>query len=289
MKSSTVLGRFRRLYDNWIFGKRINALSYGAECYFARAHLIADDYGNFPVDPFILIAKAGGLRKVEGEEITDYIKEMERNGLIRLYLVDSSDWYGHIIAFTRSQPPMGGARGGPLSRKRWYPESPWDNDIPLSDQPRRTSSEGGPLPLSELSHKDNDKDKYKRLTDQEDRDRVKGLDRKDFVVEGFKYWQQTMKHPNASLSPERIDILQKRWQDSTFNELIQGIDGCESSDYHMGRQPNNPAKYDDLTLICRTRSKLEWFGDKVGTRRKGADDKKQRAEAARRRWTGNDE
>lgn len=105
-----LMGRYRRMYEAWIFGKRVNALSWPAEAFFVRVNLIADDYGNFPADPFMLIAKAGGLRAVTDVEVTDWVKEMERKGLIRLYLVDQSDWYGHILSFTKIQPPTGAPR-----------------------------------------------------------------------------------------------------------------------------------------------------------------------------------
>lgn len=107
-----------------------------------------------------------------------------------------------------------------------------------------------------------------------------------YILEGFKYWQEKLKHPNAKLSPERIRVLEARWKDSTFDELVRAIDGCDSSDFHMGRQLNNPARFDDITLIARNRSKLEWFGEKVVAMKKQPDDKKNRSEEARKRWHG---
>lgn len=282
-------GRYRRLYESFIFGKRINALTWGGEAFYWRVYSIADDYGNFPADPFILIAKAGGLRKMEPAEATAYVREMESKGLVRLYFVNEDDCYGHILSFTKTQPPTGPPRGARLGRRRQYPESPWDNDIPLSEQPRYTTSTGGPTSPSESAH-DKDKDKDKRIgpaTDRPDPSIIKGMDRRDFVIQGFEYWQKVLEHPNARLSPERVRCLEARWKDSTFEEWRQAVDGCESSDFHMGRQPNNPARFDDVTLIARNRAKLEFFMEKVKVKRKGADDTKRRSEEAERRWKGN--
>lgn len=280
-----LMGRYRRMYEAWIFGKRVNALSWEAEAFFLRVNLIADDYGNFPADPFILIAKAAGLRQVTPEEVTGWVKEMEHKGLIRLYLVDGSDWYGHILSFTKTQPPTGAPRGASLGRKRFVPESPWDNDIPLAEQPRHTTSAGGPTSLSDKRYI-YDKDKDDLPKEQEDHNACKGTGRKTFVLEGFRYWQEKLHHPNAKLSPERVRTLEARWKDTSLNEWKLAVDGCESSDFHMGRQPNNPDKYDDITLIGRNRSKIEWFGDKVRHKRREPEDKKKRSEEARERWHG---
>lgn len=279
-------GRYRRQYESFIFGKRICALSWGAEAFYWRCHAIADDYGNFPVDPFILIPKAGGLRRMEPEEAVGYIREMESNRLIMLYFANEDDCYGHFLSFTKLQPPTGPPRGARLGRKRQYPESPWDNDIPLSDQPRYTTSVGGPHSASKNAH-DNDNDQDKRIViveGQEPEDTVKGLPKKDFVVRAFTYWQEKLNHPMAKLSPERVYLLESRWKDTTFNEWQLAVDGCESSDFHMGRQPNNPDKYDDITLIARNRAKIEFFMAKVSNKRKPVDDKKRRSEEAARRW-----
>jgi hypothetical protein len=278
-------GRYRKLYESFIFGKRINALSWPAEAFYWRVYSIADDYGNFPADPFILIPRAGGLRTLTDVEVTDWIKEMELNRLIRLYLVDASDWYGHILSFASMQSPTGPPRGGRLGLKRRWPESPWDNDIPLSERPRYTSSAGGPTSLpDQVAYIHQDQDDLPK--EQEDHNACKGTGRKRFVLECFEYWQKKLHHPNAKLSPERVRALEARYKDSSVNEVKLAIDGCESSDFHMGRQPNNPDKYDDITLICRNRSKVEWFGDKVKSRKKEPEDKKQRSEEARRRWSG---
>jgi hypothetical protein len=280
-----LMGRYRRIYEAWIFGKRVNQLSWAAEGFYLRVNLIADDYGNFPAEPFILIAKAGGLRQITPEDVTDWVKEMELKGLIRLYLVDGTEWYGHILSFTRTQPPTGAPRGATTGRKRFYPESPWDNDIPLPRDNTRTSSAGGPSSLSEQRYI-HDKDKDDLPKEQEDYNACKGTDRKTFVLEGFSYWQKKLHHPNAHLSPERVRTLEARWKDTSLNEWKLAVDGCESSDFHMGRQPNNPGVYDDITLIGRNRSKVEWFGDKIKHKKQEPDDKKKRSDEARRRWSG---
>lgn len=280
-------GRYRKLYESFIFGKRINALSWEAEAFYWRCYVKADDYGNLPADPYILTPLVGGQRKPTDEQVAGWVQEMDRKGLIRLYLINSGDWHMHILSFSDMQSPTGPARGGRLGRKRRYPESPWDSDMPLSNGSGYATSAGGPAPLSDqVAYKD--QDQYDLPKEQEDHNACKGTGRKSFVLEVFGYWQDRLKHPQAKLSPERIRVLEARWKDTSLNEAKLAVDGCESSDFHMGRQPNNPDKYDDITLIFRNRSKVEWFGDKVKSRKKAPDDKKKRSEEAARRWSGNE-
>lgn len=292
-------GKHRLIYESYVFGRRICNLSWMAEAFYWRIQAkVADDWGNFPADPFILVPQAAGLRPMTAEECAGCVKEMEREGLIRLYLVDETDWYGHVLSFTKMQPPSQAPRGPALGRMRRYPESPWDSDIPLSEQPRHTAlRSASQLPsrdalrsltntkISDTDLTDNGRTSYLKVTEIENCQVPKGLDRKDFVLRAFQYWQQKLKHPQSVMSPERVRLLQARWKDTSFDEWCMAVDGCESSDFHMGRQPNNPTKFDDITLIARNRSKVEFFADKirnsvVPTR----EDKKKKSEEAKRRW-----
>jgi len=63
----------------------------------------------------------------------------------------------------------------------------------------------------------------------------------------------------AKFTPERKTKVRCRMQDGyTFENIIQAICGCSVSRHHMGENDRD-TKYDDLTLICRNGSKLEWF------------------------------
>lgn len=300
-------GRYRRVFESYIFGRRINQLSWAAEAFYWRIYVgVADDYGNFPADPLMLIPKAGGLRRMTGEETTGFVREMESKGLIRLYLVDDIDWFGHILSFVKLQPPSGTPRPPHSGRRRQYPESPWDSDIsthPQFDvQPNRAlralqSDKKATKEKEKESAKEKDKETYIRTllnkntlnahmrASGPEPQKIGGLEEKDFIFQVFEYWQKVCRHPNAHLSPERVRLLQIRWKDSSLADIRLAIDGCASSDFHMGRQPNNPDKYDDILLICRNRAKVEWFMDKVQTRKKPVEDKKKKQEEAKKRWS----
>lgn len=80
-----------------------------------------------------------------------------------------------------------------------------------------------------------------------------------YIREVFAYWQYRMGHPQAKLTPEREKKISARLKEGyTVAQIKQGIDGCRASPHHQG-QNDNGTIYDDITLICRNGSKLEWF------------------------------
>lgn len=86
-----------------------------------------------------------------------------------------------------------------------------------------------------------------------------GAGRASPVVEVFDHWRAVMAHPVAKLTPEREKAVRARLRDGyTVEEIKAGIDGCRASPFHMG-QNDGQKRHDDLTLICRTGSKLESF------------------------------
>jgi hypothetical protein len=75
----------------------------------------------------------------------------------------------------------------------------------------------------------------------------------------FDFWKEQLDHPKAQLTPDRKRKIEERLSDSTVDEIHLAIKGCRASDFHMGREPGHPQKFDDIELICRKRSKLESF------------------------------
>lgn len=77
--------------------------------------------------------------------------------------------------------------------------------------------------------------------------------------EVFGHWQRVLGKPRAKLSPERRRAIDARLRDgTTVDELKRAIDGCAKSPFHLG-QNDQGKRHDDLTLICRNRSKVEQF------------------------------
>lgn len=87
------------------------------------------------------------------------------------------------------------------------------------------------------------------------------------VQEVFSYWCQVMgKNSLTKLTKDRKAKIEARLKEGyNVDHIKQAIDGCASSPHHMG-QNDAGTVYDDLTLICRTGSKLEWFAKSVGSK-----------------------
>ena len=76
----------------------------------------------------------------------------------------------------------------------------------------------------------------------------------------FEYWKAVMGKDN-SVKPTagRMSKIKARLKDGYTEEQIKSaIDGCKSSDYHMGKNDSGKV-YDCLTLICRSAEKLDTF------------------------------
>lgn len=81
----------------------------------------------------------------------------------------------------------------------------------------------------------------------------------DAVLRLFHHWRMRTGRATSQLTPERARVLRRRLADGyTEADIKRAIDGCAGSDFHSGNNDRDKA-YNDLTLICRTGSKLEDF------------------------------
>lgn len=79
----------------------------------------------------------------------------------------------------------------------------------------------------------------------------------------FAYWQERCNHQQAKPTSERQRLVKARFAEGyTIDQVKAAIDGCASSPHHQGVNDRGE-RYDDLTLICRSGSKLEWFLDRA--------------------------
>ena len=82
---------------------------------------------------------------------------------------------------------------------------------------------------------------------------------KETVIKIFEHWKIAMKHPGALLSDERAAKIKTRLKEGyTPEQCIAAINGCASSDYHMGKNDTGTV-YDSIDLIFRNASKIESF------------------------------
>jgi len=79
------------------------------------------------------------------------------------------------------------------------------------------------------------------------------------IAKIFEYWKTAMKHPGATLSPERAKRIRARLNDGyTEEKCIQAIEGCAGSAFHMGKNENSTV-YDSIDLIFRTAENIDKF------------------------------
>lgn len=103
-------GVYRLIYAGAIFGRRINAVSEGAELVFWRLLLIADDFGAFSLDPVQVRTQALPRRDISPADLSGRVAELADVGLIRTYAVDG-ETYGEIVDWEATQkPPRNGRR-----------------------------------------------------------------------------------------------------------------------------------------------------------------------------------
>lgn len=124
-----VRGVYRRIYAGFRSGKRICAVTLGAEAWFWRVDAIADDFGNMPAGLGFIYENAVGRRggdkcpdkcRVTRKQSDSFIRELLEKDLIRQYEVDDESYF-HVTGFIRIQPA--GKNG---KRHRKVPPSPWD-------------------------------------------------------------------------------------------------------------------------------------------------------------------
>jgi hypothetical protein len=86
-----------------------------------------------------------------------------------------------------------------------------------------------------------------------------GLQQRRDVEAIFEYWKQRTAHPEAKLTREREMKIGGRLEEGyTVEQLQEAVEGCRGSPFHQGDNERGH-RYDDITLICRSGSKVEQF------------------------------
>jgi hypothetical protein len=82
----------------------------------------------------------------------------------------------------------------------------------------------------------------------------------------FDYWCSVMnKRGTAKFTEDRKRAVKARMKEGyTAAHIMQAIDGCSRSDFHMARDGKNTTVYDDLAMICKSGSQLEKLAMNIG-------------------------
>lgn len=82
----------------------------------------------------------------------------------------------------------------------------------------------------------------------------------------FDHWCVVMgKSGKAKFTEDRKRAVKARMKEGyTAAHIMQAIDGCARSDFHMARDGKNTTVYDDLAMICKSGSQLEKLAMNIG-------------------------
>ncbi len=112
----------KRMIRDWTTSETMDGLTQGAEIFFTRLIMKADDYGNYVGNIKLIKAALFPLKDTSFIEIGAWIKECTRANLILLYSVDGKE-YIHIENFGQKLRRYHAA----------YPPPPSDGNLPTGD------------------------------------------------------------------------------------------------------------------------------------------------------------
>ena len=96
-------GLYRRIYNGFLTGRRLNSVSMEAEAWFWRLQALADDFGNLQGDTEILRSVGAPLRKISPQMVSKWNAELQAARLIVPYQV-AGETYLHLDGFEQRQP-----------------------------------------------------------------------------------------------------------------------------------------------------------------------------------------
>ncbi|MCK5127672.1 MAG: hypothetical protein KAR42_15550 [candidate division Zixibacteria bacterium] len=204
----------------------------------------SDDEGYFKANPKLIEAEIFPLRELS-VSIHELIKELSAIDYIRLFKAEDGKQYGLVTNFTAHQKI-----NRPTPSKINELELVADNSL----------SNHGELTTG------------KERKGKEEEGKGKEQQVAECVRRVFDYWLSVMKKgSNTKLTDSRKKCIKARLKEGyEFDFIKQAIDGCASSPHHMGKNSDGTV-YDDLTLICRTGDKLEYFAKNIRAGKKQDD------------------
>ena len=78
------------------------------------------------------------------------------------------------------------------------------------------------------------------------------------IEQVFNHWKSVMDSPRSRLDDKRKAVISKALKLYSVAELMEAIDGCAMSDWHMGMNDRH-ARYNGLDLILRNAEKIDKF------------------------------
>ena len=222
--------------------RKLARCSKGAALAYPWVFLVADEWGRFEYRPHMIHGVVFGARMDFSPEDTPSVS-------------DVTGWLGEYETV------------GLLVRYNEGELAFWTNFEGRSRSKRNASQYAEPPEFKSVRKNTREEQEQEQEGEQEqERNKPAGAGDSDSVRQVFEHWQATMGHASAKLTPKRRRLVQCRLHEGyTVAQLRDAVAGCKASPFHMGSNDSGSV-YDDLTLICRSGEKVEFFLDKLRQR-----------------------
>lgn len=147
---------------------------------------------------------------------------------------------------------------GKADKARKSAEARWKN----ADAKRTDSERNANASKKNANASKSDANQEPRTNNQEPSKELKTITPQaaDHVLEIFEYWKAQLKHPKAKLDDKRKKLINNALKlGYEPHDLMDAIEGCSKSPYHMGCDGRNTTVYDDLELILRDAKHIDQF------------------------------
>ena len=215
--------------------EKIDQLGADAECFFYRLIVNCDDFGLLDARPAILKSKCYPLKSIDSKRLQMMLAALAEAGLVELYSVEGRP-YLHIKKWDRHQQ---------IRAKRAKYPMPSERDEITCNQLISDDSNCTRNPIQYNPIQSNLKD-------------VKSPRRDENVACVFDHWRIRMNHPDAKLDDKRNRVIKNALSRYSVENVIEAIDGCARSKWHMGENDRGRV-YDDIGLILRDAAHIDGF------------------------------
>lgn len=241
-----------RLLRDWTGSEAIDLLSEGAEVFFTRLIMKADDFGCYYGNPKILSSTLYPLKKLATDKVARFRDECATAGVIQIYSVDGKDFL-HIPNF--------GQRLRAMNRK--FPEPPERPKITVRTDDGGLRADVSQVPAEEKGREVEDEVEEKRSADAP----FEGL-----LLDKWLEWEKHRKEKKSPLTPTARLAQIKKLAGRPPNEAIEMLDYSLENGYTgLFEQKNNGNRNANqgtptTTIIPTGKS----FGTEKGFSRSGA-------------------